>query len=767
MIDALIWFITVEFLSLIFLPVTFLLFKNLPDRGYAFGKALSILFVSFILWILSSIHILPNDRWAIILIVALLTVASSVLFWRYRQKIREFVIKNRGVIIATEVVFLASFILYAVIRSYNSEIVNTEKPMDFAFFNAVMRTEYFPPHDPWLSGFTINNYYFGHMIMATLAKLTGINSAVSFNLSLALIFSLVAAGSFSIVFNLVRLCRGGFRTAITFGLVAAGFLLILGNLEGILEMLYAHGVGGQGFWSWIGIPDMNTPYHSLQWYPTQFWGAWWHASRVIPGNTITEFPFFSFLLGDLHAHLLDLPFVLLSIAIVLNLFVTDEPVGLRWLRKNILPFILVIVCIGALGPIHTWDLPVYAFIFVAAVWIQTRIRHSTETWWKSWGLLSAIAVAGMLLFYLPFYLNMQSPILGIALWKGPNTRIFDQLVLWGLFLFIGISFIVAQSRSVLKSSLWRVGAITVGALLGLWIAWAVAVAASGGGVNIWLRFAYSIPYIVLLTMFVIIAFKEIKKEKANISVIFVSLLIFTGLLLAYGCELFYVNDGWFGRMNTVFRFYYQSWILFAIASAFGLYYIYRYWQVSRIRGYIIKSCWWFTLTLLLVGALLYPITATLSRTNAFSANPTLDGLAYLKTGNPSEYEAIGWLNSNVEGTPVILEAVGGVYSNYGRVSEFTGLPTVLGWEQHERLWRGWTESGSDFVAQSRLEDVKLIYQSDDIDQVKALLSKYEIALVYVGQLERDSYGTDAGKNFASFMDVIFKNDDVTIYKVKE
>ena len=770
MIDAFIWFIAVEFLSLICLPVTFLLFKNLSDRGYAFGKALSILFVSFILWILSSIHILPNDRWAIILVVVLLAVCSCILFWRRRSNIKEYISKNRGVIVATEMIFLVAFVIYAVIRSYNPEIANTEKPMDFAFLNAIMRTNYFPPHDPWLSGYSINNYYFGHMMMATLAKFTGINSAVSFNLSLALMFALAAAGSFSIVYNLVKMYHRGIKAAIGFGIVAAGFLLILGNLEGALETGYAHGVGSDGFWNWVGINGLQSPYHSHSWYPSDFWW-WWRASRVIPPvggiDTITEFPYFSFLLGDLHAHLLNLPFVLLSMAVILNLFFAEEPLGLGWLRKNVAPFILMVVCIGSLGAIHTWDLPVYLFVFLVAAWIQTRIRHSTERWWKGCGLIWLLTIAGAVLFYLPFYLNMSSPVLGVSLWKGPDARILHQVILWGLFLFVGISFLVAQFRGILKSSLWRVAATTVGALLLLWAAWAVAVVASGGGVNIGLRFAYSIPYIILLTMVVLIAVKELRKENVHKSVVFVLLLIFTGLLLVYGCGLFYVNDGWFGRMNTVFRFYYQCWVLFAIASAFGLYYIYRYWQVSRIRGYIIKFCWWFLLMLLLVGSLLYPLAATWSRTSAFSSSRTLDGLAYLKDSDPSEYEAIVWLSANVDGVPVILEAVGNDYSNYGRVSELTGFQTVLGWEQHEQIWRGWTMGGSDVGTIGRRDDVSLVYTSKDVDQVKGLISKYDVAYIYIGALERNAYGSDIGATFADFANIVFENQGVTIYRVME
>lgn len=768
MIDALIWFITVEILGFIALPVTFRLFKSLPDRGYAFGKALSILLISFGLWILAFCHILPNEQWAIILLVVLLAAGSFALFWRQRAEIKEYLVRNRGVIIATEAVFVSAFVLYAVIRSYNPEIQYTEKPMELMFLNGVLRSDYFPPGDPWLSGYSINYYYFGYLIMGVLTKLTGIDSAISFNLSLALIFALVAVGAFSIVYNLIRLCRGGMRTAIIFGLAASVFLLILGNLEGILEMLYAHGVGGQGFWSWIGIPDMKTPYHSSHWYPTQFWGAWWHASRVIPGGHITEFPSFSFLLGDLHAHVLALPFVLLAIAVILNLFATEEPLGLSWLKKNVGLFILTVVCIGALGPLQMWDLPIYAFIFVAAVWIQTRIRHSTESWWKGWGLLSAITVIGMILVYLPFYFNMSSQVSGIALWKGPDTRLFHQFILWGFFLFIGISFLVVLFRGVLKSSSWRIGVFTAGALFALWAVWAIAVAATGGGANIGLRLAYAIPWIILLTAIAMLACNMMRKAEVNPGLIFVLLLMFTGLLLIYGCELFYVENGWFGRINTVFKFFYQTWVLLALASAFSLYYIYRHWQVSRVRGYVLKYCWWFVLTILLVGALLYPLAATLNKTNAFSSNnPTLNGLAYFRASNPSEYEAIAWLNKNVTGSPVILEAVGDAYTEYGRVSEMTGLPTVLGWESHEWQWRGWTTAGSEIVTQSRREDVKFIYQSDNVDQVKVLLSQYNIVLVYVGKMERGGYGDDAGKHFADFMDVAFKNDGVIIYRVRK
>jgi uncharacterized membrane protein len=259
LIDAFIWWLCVELLGLIALPATFVLFKSLPDRGYALGKALAILIVSFLLWFAASIHVLPNTRWAIILIIVLLALGSLFLLWRRRHELKSFISENRGVIIATEVIFLLAFVLYAVIRAYNPDIHFGEKPMDFVFLNGILRSEYFPPLDPWLSGHSISYYYFGYLMMATLTKLTGISSAISFNLSLALIFALTAIGAFSIVYNLVRMCRGGIKAAIGFGLVAAGFLLILGNLEGILELIHAHGLGGEASQGWRGQRGWLTP----------------------------------------------------------------------------------------------------------------------------------------------------------------------------------------------------------------------------------------------------------------------------------------------------------------------------------------------------------------------------------------------------------------------------------------------------------------------------------------------------------------------------
>jgi len=839
--DIVIWWILVQLLGIIALPFTSVLFRWLPDRGYAFSKVLGILIVSYVLWLAASIHILPNTRWAIILIVVAFAACSFFLFRRYRREIVSFISENRRTIVATEVIFLLFFVLYAVIRSYNPEILYTggEKFMDFAFINGIYRSDYFPPLDPWLSNFSINNYYFGHMIVATLAKFSGVSTAYSFNIALALIFALSAIGVFSIVYNLVRLLKGGFNAALSFGLIAAIFLLIVGNLEGILEMLYAHGFGSDGFWSWIGIQGLEQPYQSAHWYPDQFW-FWWRASRIIPAGggaqAITEFPFFSFLLGDLHAHLLSLPFVLLALAICLNILTSKEPIGTAWLKRNPLAFVLMLICLGVLGTIHTWDLPIYIFIFIAAFLIQAYRRRgeSGRRWWRGWAALSLVTVAGAIFLYLPFYISLDSPAQGIGAYRGPTSRYFHYyIIIWGLFLFIGVSFILSQVRrdfflsrirtilswirggfppsqlrSIPKSVSWRTLIPVSLLVLAPWMLWAIWMLATEGEreSSVWGKLGFLVPLLILLALILLIVLQKLKEspgESQDIPqekiqrkaqgkakgksptqaqgevpgeapapgidgvILFAMLLFFTGLLFTMGSELFYVVDfwSWFPRMNTVFRFYYQAWVLFAIAAAFSLYYLHSHWRVSSTAGGMARAAWWGVLTLLVIGAILYPLTATPNRTSGFSADLTLNGMAYIERSNPPEAEAIAWLNSEVKGAPVIVEAAGNSYTMYGRVAALTGLPTVLGWEEvHEKVWR-LDCIECDFT--TRRDDVGLIYQSTSLEQVKALFDKYDVGYVYVGDLERYKYGAGLEQRFSSFMDVAFANEGVTIYKVRE
>jgi YYY domain-containing protein len=309
------WYLWSQLLLLPSLPIALLIFRRLPDRGYPLAKSLGLLLPAFLLWLAASLHLLPNTSGSLLLLWGLLLGAGLLVVWRCWGEVSAFFRQQRGTVLATELLFLAAFLLWAVVRAYNPDIQYAEKPMDIGLLNAVLRNRFFPPADPWLSGVTVNYYYFGFVAASLPLRLSGLAPAVGYNLYLALFFALTALGAFSLVFNLVRLAGARWRVGLWLGLAGVGLLLLAANMEGVLEFVYSRGWGGEGFWRWVGIAGMETPYASTAWHPTDgVW--WWRATRVIGfwtggvqvDNTITEFPFFSFLFGDLHAHIMVMPF---------------------------------------------------------------------------------------------------------------------------------------------------------------------------------------------------------------------------------------------------------------------------------------------------------------------------------------------------------------------------------------------------------------------------------------------------------------------------
>jgi uncharacterized membrane protein len=256
---------------------------------------------------------------------------------------------------------------------------------------------------------------------------------------------------------------------------------------------------------------------------------------------------------------------------------------------------------------------------------------------------------------------------------------------------------------------------------------------------------------------------------------FALLLVLTGVLLTLGPEFVYLRDNFGVRLNTTFKFYYQAWAMFGVAAVFGLDYLWASRRSAVSRGVAVAA------TVAYVGmlavALLFPIYAVNSRAAEYrgpargvDGTPlerqpaTLDGLAWIARYNPSEYEAIMWLRQQAEAIdgspPVVLEAVGGQYSGYGRVSANTGLPTLLGWPGHEWQWRG-----SDHPEPGRREPiVEQIYTTLDLGQVSFLLDEFDVAYIYVGDLEREQYGEQGLAKFGDALEVAFANERVTIYR---
>ena len=251
------WLLLVFFMGLLGFPLSFLLFGKLPDRGYAFSKPLALLLAAYVLWVLGLTGSVLNVPQTVAGILVAGTVLFGWLYYRRWPELEGFLRAQWRYILIVEGLFLVSFLAWLYIVSEVPGINHTEKPMDFAFLTSILQSATFPPSDPWLSGHSISYYYFGHFIMALPMKVAGITSNVGYNLALATLPALVIVGALGLTYNLVRLTGGGFRSGILVGLLASLLIAVMGNLEGLLEFIQVRGWGGEGFWQWAGIKDLN------------------------------------------------------------------------------------------------------------------------------------------------------------------------------------------------------------------------------------------------------------------------------------------------------------------------------------------------------------------------------------------------------------------------------------------------------------------------------------------------------------------------------
>lgn len=792
MLDILVWFTAIETLGMLAFPLAFLLFSRLPDRGYTFAKPLALILVSYIFWMLGLTQFVPNSAVTILAILLVISAISGWLLHHHKSEVFSFLRSEWKTILVAEGVFLVFFIFWLLIVSDVPAINHTEKPMDFAFVNAILQSPSFPPEDPWLAGHPISYYYFGHFMMAAITKLTIVASPVGYNLAVALVPSLLAMGVFGLVSNLIRLSGGRAKAAINYGLVATALLILIGNLEGALELTSSLGLGGDGFWQWIGIKGLDGAAASPGAFPEQP-GWWWRATRVIDtlqggqslDYTITEFPFFSFILGDLHPHMVSLPFLVMFLGVALNLLQTKGQLGLGWLIRHPVESAMVALLLGSLAFINAWDFPVFATILALVIftkaygqagsnWTSETATLLSRTAANSVLMIAPIAVLSVILF-LPFYLDFSSQASGILPVTGPGTRPFLFLVVMGLFSFLAITFLAKQLPDVRRPTAVEVPSILLLALISavpllLWILSVAVVAMIARDVNviaptIFGRIPLVIPGLVIAGLAAFSALQRIR-DSSDHATTFALLLLATAFYLIVGAELFFLVDLFGNRMNTVFKVYFQSWLLLAVVGTYGLYYCQTHWRATQVRATLIAYGWIAVLMLMLAASIYYSAGALIDRTGIMTASyrfsdKTLDGLAFLNGSNPAEYAAVIWLRDTAA-KGRIVEAVGDDYSSYSRISSSTGIPTILGWPGHEQQWRGNAD-----LYEGRAEEVSIIYQSGDQREVLRVLDKYGVSYVYMGRRERARYGGSRLTDFASFMRTAFESPGVVIYQKVE
>jgi YYY domain-containing protein len=836
------WYFLITILGWLTFPLACRIFPALADRGYGLARVAGLLIWGYIFWLFTSLGLTQNTIGGILFaLVILIGLSLSSFFFpqseieNRRSEIAAWLRKNSRYILSVEILFLVAFAFLAFLRAGNPELNGTERPMELMFINSILRSPTFPPHDSWLSGYAISYYYFGYVLTAMLARLTFQPASLAHNLMTSLIFALAAVGAYGIVFNLLSLFskpqsseENSSYSLHRLSFLGPLFLLLISNLEGFLDVLHQRGIfwpsnpQAFNFWTWLGIKDLtDAPLPPLGWVPDRYlW--WWRASRVIsdfslPGNfieIIDEFPFFSFLLGDLHPHVLAIPFNLLAVSVALNLFLGGwrGEINLFGFRLHVNPtgFLFAALTVGGLAFLNTWDI-LAALALIVLAYFFLRAREDGWSWARLEDafILALPLLAAAILLFLPFYFGFSSQAGGIL----PNlinpTRGAQLWVMFGslfipIFIYLAYLIFAKKQTGHWKLAFWSV----LGLALFLWaFSWLAGLFAnfadpvfaqqylqSQGAASLaeffraasLRRLSYiggllTILILLIPTLAFLIGGKKQNAEEEQLSdnspspPSFVFLLILLASLLILAPEFVYLRDQFGSRMNTIFKFYYQAWILFSIAAAIAVAFL-----LQNLRG---ASEWIFKVgvVVLLLAGLTYPILAIPNKTNALMLdsalqeswavkNPsafesafvqwlsahTLDDFERIRNENPAEAAGIEFLKSAPDG--IVVEAVGGSYTGFARISTYTGMSTIIGWPGHESQWG----RGAD-IQGAREDDVRALYTTSNWQTALDILKKYNVRYVYIGSLERSTYHVQEDK-FKQHLKQVFQMGDVTIYE---
>ncbi len=822
------WWALVTLAGAAALPLCLRLLGALPDRGYTLARAAGVLLVAFVFWLLASLGFVNNSTGSMILAWAVVLVASLAAYARFGARIdlRAWWRENRGLVVVTEVLFLVLLVGWAFFRAQQNNLTGTEKPMELMFMNSVQRSTIFPPQDGWMAGYSISYYYFGYVMSAMLSMLSGVPATTGFNMTISLLFALTGLGAFGVVYNLIR--SRAFETrddkkakatpppskapALIVGLIGMALVVLIGNFQlPFVEMPYQMRTASDSYLRFWNVDQRQVPASASEdgsrGLNLNAWDNWWwfRSARTLNDldlngghiEVIDEFPAFSFLLADTHPHVLALPFALLALGMALNLLLSGRPPSAPEIG-------FYAVCIGGLAFLNTWDGPVYLAAIVGAEALRRLMRNGRlkrSDWLRIFWLGVVILVVGFVM-YLPFWLGFRSQASGML----PNvinpTLPQQYFLMFGPFIFLIVPFLIVEAVRAGKRMNWGLGFSVALFALGLLVIGllALVVLASAipelrnialnfldqtGGLNTVLplilsrRLSGAITVVGLLAAIVLIIARLFPREPDDdtpatvtypAATGFALLLIGMGLVLTLAPEFVYLRDNFSTRMNTIFKFYYQAWLLFGIGSAYGVYTVLADHRL-RVPAMVWRALYAAVIVAVLTLGLLFPILGIYSRTQVetgyiYAQTPpvyTLDGGSNFINGD--DYASIECLNSLVApGQPAVaVEAIGPAYhQEYGRVAALTGIPIVLGWENHEGQWRGSTYYD---IRGARNVDIPLLYKSTSIDDVKRIVDAYGISYIFFGQTEHSVYGTAGEQKFHDSFDIVCERGNSRFYVV--
>lgn len=881
------WWLLITLAGAAVLPLCFRLLGGLSDRGYTLARAIGLLLVGFVFWLLASFGFLNNSTGSIIMAWLLILIISLIAYFQIGERIdlKAWWSSNKSMIIVAELLFLMLFFGWAFFKAQQPEISTTEKPMELAFISGVMRSDTFPPNDPWMAGYSISYYYFGYVMAAMLSMLSGVASTTGFNMMGVTLFALAGLNAFGVVYNLVRsrdtddeeeIEHSSSMPAIMSGLLAMTFLILMSNFQlPLIEMSFQSRSAPEPYLQFWGTQerlgysggapvDMNI--FSIS-NPSQ-WSYWWwfRASRVLTdvqldgtlathAQPIDEFPAFSFLLGDNHPHVMALPFAVLALGLALNLLLTKR-------NPNRYEIIFYGVALGGLVFLNTWDGPIYMAILLGVEGLRRVMRgdkgHLDLGDWLALIGMGVMLLIVTLIAYLLFFISFRSQASGLL----PNlvypTLFRRYFIMFGPFVLLLSGFLVWETfrASRMGRMNWRLGfqvagfilIVLIGVMLGLTTISAFVPSLRGvvqgfvdqyGGWGAVLplllqrRISYILTTVVLVAAVIAIVARifpsdtDPRKSKGAATLVtyspatgFVLVILGAGVVLTLIPEFFYLRDNFGTRINTIFKFYYQAWVVFSIAAAYGAYVILRSRESQFLAGPF-RIVYGVVLFIVLALGLIYPVLGVYSRARV---EPFQNGRAELHPLPPTEmgvemlvadgtivqagdvlaigggtqivaridgvvrmrgeslyvvrrasldggftmvsdddYTVIACLANLVDDDVVAVEVGWAAYrSGYARIGSITGIPIVMGWVNHERQWRGSTYNAA---AGTRQEDIDELYTDLRWDVAVEIINRYDIDYIMYGTTERQEYSSVGEEKFLENLTVVCESGEARIFRV--
>lgn len=728
------WLLFISY-GIIALPACWLLFRRFADKGYSFARIIGYISVAYLMFVTARLHVLKFSYLSVILCAVIFIAIELAIFAKRKDLAQEMIAWFRSKeflrhAVFEELLFLALLAFWSYLRACSPDLNSLEKYMNLGFLNTMLNSEYMPPQDMWFAGSSINYYYFGHFCASVATKLSGLSTDVAYNLMMATLMPASFCAVFSLVYSMLSHRKTGSRTfSLIGGLTSSVMVCLSGNLHH-----FVYGVVGKLLYK-LNIIDTEYTY----WFAdaTRYIG---YQPPVENDLTITEFPLYSYIVSDLHAHVMNVLPVLLFLAAAYCFVLSSrekesitEPSLAQMLIPS--PYLVVMgVLIGTFSMTNFWDYPIYMvvslFIFAYTGW--RRYGFKSRLWISTLYHMVLLFVLNTVIS-LPFTVGFESMFSGIGIVKQ-RSLFYQLLVLWG-------------------------GPLLIGAFFAIWL----FLVNKGKQDTKPAKKTSRNTAAEKKTRFNLKAF--------DVQDIFVLILFICGFGLAFGTEFVYVRDIYeetYPRANTMFKLSYQAFILFNTAMGYAFV---RIVEACKKRSHAIMS--FIGMSAVMLAMLGYITNAIPAWYGKFSEDryESLDGIEFIKEFSSSEsgtgtvypdYDAVKWIQENTAKDAVILEAYGDSYSDACFVSIATGRATVVGWQTHEWLWH------NDYgIVAARQAEVDTVYKYTDAAKVSEIIQKYGIDYIYIGHCEHDKYGSELTLDeLLSLGTVCFKSGDVTVIRLK-